>query len=189
MKISDKKLIDEYYRAILNKDAEYEGVFITAVKTTGIFCRPVCTARKPKKENVVFFTTTEEAISSNYRACKVCRPLEKPGETPVYIKKLLQEISDDYSVKIKDSDLLQKGIEPSKVRRWFLKNHGMTFHAYQRVLRLNAAFQKIQSGESVISTAFETGYESLSGFTDSFKSMFGMPPSNIKKPFQTSIGE
>jgi AraC family transcriptional regulator of adaptative response/methylated-DNA-[protein]-cysteine methyltransferase len=189
MKISDKKLIDEYYRAILNKAVEYEGVFITAVKTTGIFCRPICTARKPKKENVVFFTTTEEAIFSNYRACKVCRPLEKLGETPAYIKKLLQEISDDYSVKIKDSDLLQKGIEPSKVRRWFLKNHGMTFHAYQRVLRLNAAFQKIQSGESVISTAFETGYESLSGFTDSFKSMFGMPPSNIKKPVQSSIGE
>ena len=62
------------YEAIIRKDAEYEGIFITAVKTTGIFCRPVCTARKPKPENVEFYDSPEAAILSGYRPCKVCSP-------------------------------------------------------------------------------------------------------------------
>lgn len=189
MKISSEKLIEEYYQAILEKDSDYENVFFTAVKTTGIFCRPTCTARKPKKKNIEFFTTTDDAIQKGFRACKICRPLDKIGAAPDFIKKLLREISNDFSVKIKDSDLLRKGIEPSKVRRWFLKNYGMTFHAYQRSLRLNAAFKKIENGESVTATAFETGYESLSGFTDSFKSAFGIAPSNVKKRLQANNRE
>lgn len=168
------------YKALLDKDVSYEGTFIAAVKTTGIFCRPTCTARKPKEENVEFFKTTKDAILKGYRPCKVCNPLEKLGETPDFIKDILKEFSSNPSIKFKDWDLIQKGIEPSKIRRWFLKNHGITFHAYQRMFRINSAFKKIQNGESVTSVAFETGYESLSGFNDSFKSIFGVSPSNSK---------
>ncbi|MDP1994016.1 MAG: Ada metal-binding domain-containing protein, partial [Ignavibacteria bacterium] len=169
------------YKALLNKDVSYEGIFIAAIRTTGIFCRPTCTARKPKEENVEFFRTTKDAILKGYRPCKVCNPLEKLGETPTYIKDILEKLSTNPSVKIKDWDLTQKGIEPSKVRRWFLKNHGITFHAYQRMFRINSAFKKIQNGESVTSAAFDAGYDSLSGFNDSFKSIFGVSPSNSKE--------
>ena len=168
------------YQALVDKDASYEGRFVAAVKTTGIFCRPTCTARKPKKENVEFFPSTKEAITKGYRPCKVCSPLEKPGETPDFIKKLLHELNGDLSVKFKDFDLVQRGIEPSKIRRWFLKNHGITFHAYQRISRINYAFRRIQDGEPVTSVAYDTGYESLSGFGDSFKSIFGVSPVNSK---------
>lgn len=168
------------YRALVNKDVSYEGTFFAAVVTTGIFCRPTCTARKPKEENVEFFRTTKEAILKGYRPCKVCNPLEKLGETPDYIKEILEQLNADPSIKIKDWDLTQKGIEPSKVRRWFLKNHGITFHSYQRMFRINSAFKKILNGESVTSVAFDAGYESLSGFNDSFKSIFGVSPSNSK---------
>jgi len=168
------------YKALVAKDVSYEGIFIAGVKTTGIFCRPTCPARKPKAENVEFFKTTKDAILKGYRPCKVCNPLEKLGETPVYIKKILEELNTNPSKKFKDWDLVQEGIEPSKIRRWFLKNHGITFHSYQRMFRINSAFKKIQNGESVTSVAFDTGYESLSGFTDSFKSIFGVSPSNSK---------
>ena len=168
------------YKALVAKDVSYEGIFIAGVKTTGIFCRPTCPARKPKVENVEFFKTTKDAILKGYRPCKVCNPLEKLGETPGYIKKILEELNANPSKKFKDWDLVQKGIEPSKIRRWFLKNHGITFHSYQRMFRINSAFKKIQNGESVTSVAFDTGYESLSGFTDSFKSVFGVSPSNSK---------
>jgi AraC family transcriptional regulator of adaptative response/methylated-DNA-[protein]-cysteine methyltransferase len=170
----------EMYQALLNKDVSYEGSFIAAVKTTGIFCRPTCTARKPKKENVEFFNNTKEAILSGYRPCKVCSPLVMLGETPDYIKNLLIEITGDPSKKFKDWDLRQKGIEPSKIRRWFLKNHGITFHSYQRMFRINTAFKKIQNGESVSAAAFDSGYESISGFNDTFKNVFGVSPSNSK---------
>lgn len=168
------------YRALVEKDVTFEGTFIAAVKTTGIFCRPTCTARKPKAENVEYFSSTKEAIQKGYRPCKVCNPLEKIGETPDYIKDILNVLNTDPSVKFKDWDLVQRGIEPSTLRRWFLKNHGITFHAYQRMFRINSAFKKIQKGEPVTSVAFDTGYESLSGFTDSFKSIFGVSPSNSK---------
>lgn len=169
------------YTALVEKDVSYEGSFIAAVKTTGIFCRPTCTARKPKKENVEFFKTTKEAILHGYRPCKVCNPLEMMNETPDYIKNILKEISADPSQKFKDCDLRLKVIEPATIRRWFLKNHGITFHSYQRLFRINSAFKKIRNGEAVTATAFDTGYESLSGFTDSFKSIFGVSPSNSKQ--------
>ena len=168
------------YKALVNKDVSYEGTFIAAIKTTGIFCRPTCTARKPKLENVEFFGTVKEAILKGYRPCKVCNPLEKLGATPEYIKEILNELSSDPSLKFKDWDLTQRGIEPNNIRRWFLKNHGITFHSYQRMFLINSAFKKIQNGEPVTSVAFETGYESLSGFNDSFKSIFGVSPSNSK---------
>jgi AraC family transcriptional regulator of adaptative response/methylated-DNA-[protein]-cysteine methyltransferase len=168
------------YKALVEKDITFEGSFIAAVKTTGIFCRPTCTARKPKIENVEFFKTTKEAILKGYRPCKVCHPLERIGETPDYIKELIDEINEHPEMKFKDWNLVQRGIEPGKLRRWFLKNLGITFHAYQRMYRINSAFKKIQNGESITSVAFDTGYESSSGFNDSFKSIFGVSPTNSK---------
>lgn len=178
---TELNLEDTYYQAILAKDSTYEGTFITAVKTTGIFCRPTCRARKPKRENVTFFQNTKEAILSGYRPCKVCNPLERMDETPQFIKTILNELAADPSVKFKDWDLLQKGIQPSQIRRWFLKNHGMTFQAYQRAFRINSAFKKIQQGEPVTSVAFDSGFESLSGFGESFKAIFGISPKNSKQ--------
>ena len=183
------------YEAIVNKDSSFEGLFYTAVKTTGIFCRPTCTARKPKRENVEFFQTSKEAILKGYRPCKVCFPLEKYNETPAGIKEILQQMSNDPSVKFKDYDLRVRGLEPAKVRRWFLKNHGITFQSFQRMHRINSAFKKIRDGEPVLSAAIDSGYESLSGFNDTFKSVFGVSPSNSKstnvidlKRIETPIG-
>lgn len=172
---------DIFYQALLSRDSSFEGVFVAGIKTTGIFCRSTCTARKPKRENVEFFSTTKEAILKGYRACKVCHPMEKAGNTPEYVDRILQLLDKDPSLKLKDYDLLQLGVEPSKIRRWFLKNHGITFHAYQRMYRINSAFKKLQSGTSVTDIAFDSGYESLSGFNDSFKKIFGVSPKNSKE--------
>ena len=79
------------YKAIVEKDTSFEGVFFTAVKTTGIFCRPSCTARKPKLENVEFLKTSKECILKGYRACKVCNPLKNVNQTPVEIQKIINE--------------------------------------------------------------------------------------------------
>ncbi|QEC43600.1 bifunctional transcriptional activator/DNA repair enzyme AdaA [Pseudobacter ginsenosidimutans] len=172
---------ERMYQAIIDKDPSFEGQFITAVKTTGIFCRPTCTARKPKPENVEFLPSTAEAMRRGYRPCKVCHPLESAGEAPEQIRVLMKKIQDDPTTKLKDWDLVQLGLEPSQVRRWFLKNHGITFHAYQRMFRLNTAFTKIRNGESVTAAAFDAGYESLSAFGDSFRNVYGVSPSNSRQ--------
>ncbi len=168
------------YQALVDKDSSFEGSFIAAVKTTGIFCRPTCTAKKPKKENVEFFGTTREAIQQGYRPCKVCSPLEKAGETPEYIRNIIEEISNGVGKGLSDIDLKERGVEPNTIRRWFKKYHGITFHGYQRMLRINSAFKKIQNGQSVTSTAFDSGYESLSGFGETFKSVIGVSPLESK---------
>ncbi|SBW07040.1 conserved hypothetical protein [uncultured Dysgonomonas sp.] len=172
---------DIFYEALVAKDPSFEGTFFAGIKTTGIFCRPTCTARKPKRENVEFFASAKDAILKGYRACKVCHPMEKAGSTPEYVDHVLRLLDEDPSLKLKDYDLLKLDIEPSKIRRWFLKNHGITFHAYQRMYRINTAFKKLQTGTSVTDIAFDSGYESLSGFNDSFKKVFGVSPKNSKE--------
>jgi len=171
----------EKYDVIGTQDSSYEGFFITGVKTTGIFCRPSCRARKPKAENVVFFDDTKNALQHGYRPCKICKPMEKLDETPSEIRKVIKELHQDPYLRIKDQDLLERGIEPSRIRRWFKKHHQMTFHAYQRMLRINSAYQSIKNGKSVIDSAFESGYDSLSGFGESYRSIFGEPPTSPGK--------
>ena len=186
---------DIMYQASFNKNPDFEGIFWMGVKTTGIFCRPTCTARKPKSENVEFFQNTKDAILKGYRPCKVCKPLENPNETPEYIQEILEELRENPALKFKDFDLVQRGVEPATVRRWFQKNHGMTFQAFQRMFRLNTAFKKIQQGENIMETAYDSGFESLSGFNESFKTIFGVSPKNSKtqkiidlKRIETPIG-
>ena len=168
------------YQATLNKNSEFLGVYWMAVKTTGIFCLPTCTAKKPKKENVEFFESSKDALEKGYRPCKICKPLENSDATLIEIQKLLKEISENSELKLKDADLVERDLNPATIRRWFLKNHGMTFQTFQRKLNLNKAFKKIQEGENIIETAFESGFESLSGFNESFKKIFGNSPKNSK---------
>lgn len=171
---------EQMYQASLDKNPDFEGVFWMGVKTTGIFCRPTCTARKPKPENVEFFSNTKDAILKGYRPCKICKPLENPNETPKEIRKILEELFENPALKFKDYDLVKRGLEPATVRRWFLKNHGITFHAFQRMFKINSAFKKLQQGENVLDVAFDNGYESLSGFNESFKNIFGVSPKHSK---------
>ncbi|MFT3993737.1 MAG: methylated-DNA--[protein]-cysteine S-methyltransferase [Dysgonomonas sp.] len=171
---------DIFYKALVEKDSSFEGTFIAGIKTTGIFCRPTCTARKPKKENVEFFESTKEAILKGYRACKICHPMEKLGVAPDYVLNVLERLEKEPTTKIKDYDLVKMGIDPATIRRWFQKNHNLTFHAYQRMYRINNAFKKYQSGQTITDIAFDSGYESLSGFNDTFKSIIGVSPQNSK---------
>lgn len=168
------------YDALVRKDSQFEGVFFAAVKTTGIFCRPTCTARKPKFENVEFYNSSKEAIQHGYRPCKVCSPLEQQDEAPAFIKQLLGLIQEQPDKKIRDYELRQMGIEPVQVRRWFKKHHNLTFQAFQRMQRINHAFGMIRYGEKVTSAAFENGYDSLSGFNYSFKKTTGFAPADSK---------
>ena len=168
-----------FFKAFMERDPSFEGVFVVAVKTTGIFCRPTCPA-KPKRENVEFYPSPREAMANGYRPCKVCRPLEKIGDPPPEIKRLLTHMEENPTVKLKDTDLANLGLEPSQVRRWFLKNYKQTFHAYQRMFRANSAFQRFRSDQSVTDVAFDSGYDSLSGFNSMFKNIIGMSPQNSK---------
>lgn len=166
----------EMYRALLERDASYEGVFYLGVRTTGIFCRPTCPAKKPKAKNVQFFASTREALTAGYRPCRRCTPMKPVGKPPEWLEALLRSIEDDPARRWKDADLRADGLDPARVRRWFKRHHNMTFHAYQRARRLGLALGQILSGDDIMGTAYDHGYESLSGFHDAFAHLFGETP-------------
>ncbi len=175
-KLSHSKM----YKALVDKDSSFEGTFIACVKTTGIFCRPTCRARKPKKENVEFVHTTQDALRKGYRPCKVCEPLSAASEEPLWLKDLLTYIEENSISRMKDQDIRERGLDPNRVRRWFKKNHNITFQAYLRSIRLGNAFGHLTNGGKVIDTAFTNGYESLSGFSSAFKKLTGKAPIKSK---------
>jgi AraC family transcriptional regulator of adaptative response/methylated-DNA-[protein]-cysteine methyltransferase len=163
--------------AFLGGDSDYDGVFVTAVRTTGIFCRPSCPARKPNPENVEFFACPRDALLAGYRPCKRCTPLADIGAAPEWLAPLLAEIERDPARRWSDADLRELGLTPDRVRRWFKTNHGMTFHAYSRARRLGRALGQLRFGDRVIDAALDAEYESLSGFADAFAGFFGDAPS------------
>lgn len=166
----------EMRRAYLRKDSTYDGIFFLAVRTTGIFCRPSCTARTPLPKNVEFFPSTKEAIFAGYRPCKVCKPMEAIGTPPEWVGSLLSAIEKDPTARYSDSFLKKNGFEPSRARRFFLKNYGMTFQAYCRGRRLGTSFEQIRNGVDLDDVALGYGYNSHSGFRDAFKKTFGTAP-------------
>jgi AraC family transcriptional regulator of adaptative response/methylated-DNA-[protein]-cysteine methyltransferase len=168
-------------KAFYAKDSTYEGAFYVGVRTTGIFCRPTCTAKKPRPENIEFFPSTQDALLHGFRPCKICRPLGKNGEVPGWLHPLLSEINNHPDERFKDSDLRERGLDPNRVRRWFKKNHGITFVAFQRLQRISQAFHQIQHGSKVIEAAYDAGYESLSGFTHSFHKQTGFSPNQSRR--------
>lgn len=166
----------EMVRAMQECDTAYEGVFFTAVKTTGIFCRPTCTARKPKPENMDFFCTADDALAAGYRPCKRCNPLQMVADAPDWVKALLEAVEARPENRWSDQEILAQGVEPLRLRRWFKQHFGMTFHAYIRARRLGSALGHIHAGENVDGVAFEHGYESLSGFREAFQKTFQTTP-------------
>lgn len=168
---------EEMYAALLRRDPDMDGVFYVAVRTTGIFCRPVCPSRTPLQKNVEFFATTAEAEAAGYRACKRCRPLEVPGSVPTDVCALAEAVRADPAKVWTSDELREMGWDPVTVRRKFMRHFGQTFAAYVRSQRLAHASALLSEGTAVIDAQLEAGFESGSGFREAFARHFGTPPS------------
>lgn len=177
MQISEPTQIDSYYEALLNRDSSYVGIFYVGVKTTSVFCIATCRARKPKKENVIFYSEVKDALDNGFRPCKICHPTEHAVPMPGDIQEAIRMVEDHPKEKVSDQELRDAGISPEKLRRWFKANYGITFQNYQRMYRINEAFLELKSGKKTTHTAFDSGYESLSGFAYTYKKLIGKAPS------------
>lgn len=166
----------EMLRAVQRRDTSYEGVFVLGVRTTGVFCRPGCPARVPNPENIEFFPAPRDALLSGFRPCRRCRPLEPRDVAPDWLRSLLREVDQDPTRRWRQRDLVERGLSPERVRRWFQKHHDMTFQGYLRARRLGMALGSISTGTSVSAAALEHGWDSLSGFNEAFRNLFGAPP-------------
>ncbi len=169
----------EYYQALLDKNVEYEGIFFVGVKTTGVFCRPTCPARKPKFTNCEFFATAKEALLASYRPCQRCRPLSHPQHASATVRKLVNAIEKNPEKRWQEKDLQALAVDSSTARRQFKRRFGMTFIEYARARRMGIAMKQIRQGESIINTQVDMGYESSSGFRDAFSRIMGDAPAKF----------
>jgi AraC family transcriptional regulator of adaptative response/methylated-DNA-[protein]-cysteine methyltransferase len=169
------------HRAFIDRDPSFEGVFYVGVKTTGIFCRVTCPARRPNPENIEYFSSPDEALYAGYRPCSRCKPLDREANRPETLTRLLNAIEQSPAVRISDKELQQMDIDPSTARRQFKRYFGMTFQAYQRARRMGSALHDIRAGQPVIDAQIEQGFSSASGFWQSFRQVFGTPPSQSQQ--------
>jgi len=173
--------IPEMERAWRRRDASYDGLFFPAVRTTGVFCRPSCRARKPKPQNVEYFQRPGDALRAGYRPCKRCRPMDANGQPPQWVRRLFVEVDKTPTARIRDADLRSMSIEPTRARRFFNEHYGMTFQAYCRARRMGEALSQVQRGADLASLAVEHGYDSTSGFRDAFRRTFERTPGRSRR--------
>lgn len=178
-----------YYQAYCARDTRFDGVFFVGVKTTGIYCRPVCTARTPKRENCVFFRSAAAAEQESYRPCLKCRPELAPGLAPVddsgrvanAIATQLQSTPDGEKHDLEQiADQFQ--LSSRQVRRIIKKEYGVTPIQLIQTNRLLLAKQLLtETGLPVTQIAYASGFSSLRRFNDAFSRYYNMPPSHMRK--------
>ncbi|MDQ6808528.1 MAG: trifunctional transcriptional activator/DNA repair protein Ada/methylated-DNA--[protein]-cysteine S-methyltransferase [Verrucomicrobiota bacterium] len=167
---------DMMYQALLERDASFEGIFFVGVRTTGIFCRPTCPAKKPARANVDFFPTPSEALHGGYRPCLRCQPMDPEQRPPKLIERLRAEVEKAPGGRLTDKELSSLSIDPSTARRQFKRHYGMTFQAYHRARRMGFALREVRKGSRVDDAQSGSGFESASGFREAFARIFGDAP-------------
>lgn len=171
----------EMERASSARDSSYDGIFFLGVKSTGIFCRPSCPARKPLPKNTEYYGSAREALFAGFRPCKRCRPMETDGKPPEWVGQLLSTIEKNPTGRYGDAYLRSVQIDPARARRYFMKTYGMTFQAYARGRRLGTSLEQIRNGADLDDVVLGHGYNSHSGFREAFTKTFGRPPGKSRE--------
>nr|WP_244513435.1 bifunctional transcriptional activator/DNA repair enzyme AdaA [Oceanobacillus limi] len=178
------------WNATISCSSAYDGLFFYAVKTTGVFCRPSCKSRIPKRENVSFFSNAAEACKMGYRPCKRCRPDLKSIITydPIesVIEDTMQAIENNYSQKMTlDEMAAMVGVSPFHLNRLFKDRTGNTPRMYLEKVRITKAKELLVT-TTLNSTeiGYQVGYQSISSFYHAFKRGTGLSPSQFQARYQ-----
>lgn len=183
---------DVFYKALIARDDRFDGKFFIGVKTTGIYCRPICPA-KPKRENVEFFLSATAAEKSGYRPCRRCRPECAPlspawfGKSAVVQRALRVIAADGFFEADEDRFADQFGVSARHLRRLFVEDVGLTPKQIAFNNRLNFARKLIvESSLPMTSVATTAGFASLRRFNDAFKKRFHQAPSRLRRKNERS---
>lgn len=163
------------WRIALAKDRRFDGCFVTGVLSTGIYCRPSCPARPPKRENVKFFARPEDAEAAGLRACLRCRP-EAQARDEAAVAEALSLLRAAQEALSLEHLAAATGYSPTHFQKVFKRAVGLSPAAYQRALRLERAAQALSGGDSVTEAIYEAGYSAPSRFYEA-SDRLGMAPS------------
>ena len=179
---------DQCYQAVTSRDRRFDGMFFTAVRTTGIFCRPSCPARTPRRENVDFFVTAAAAADAGFRACRRCRPDASPnspqwdtrGDIVARAMRLIRDgVVDRGGV---DSLAASLGYSTRQLGRLIYAELGAGPLALARTERVRTARTLIEATSMPMSDiAFAAGFSSIRQFNDTFRAMYSISPRQLRR--------
>lgn len=167
---------EKAWQAFTRRDRAFDGRFVIGVLTTGIYCRPSCAARQPRRENVRFFADGGEAQAAGLRACKRCLPDEVARDEAAVLAAIDEIKSSEGAPQL--AELAQAvGYSPTHFQRVFTRSTGLSPAAYARALREERAREALANSGSVTEAIYEAGFEAPSRFYDSMEGKLGMAPS------------
>lgn len=181
------------YSALKSHDPRFDGVFFVGVTSTGIYCRPICPAKVPKRENCVFFENAGAAEKASFRPCLRCRPELAPGKAPVdqahrlahaIVRRIDEGLADEGAGLEEIAE--EFGLSSRQLRRVVQQELGVSPIELIQTRRLLLAKQLLTETKlPIIDVAFASGFSSLRRFNDAFSTRYRMPPSRLRKEAAT----
>jgi AraC family transcriptional regulator of adaptative response/methylated-DNA-[protein]-cysteine methyltransferase len=175
---------DEFWNAILTKDRTFDGQFVFAVSSTGIYCRPSCPSRRPKRENVSFFALSAAAESAGFRACLRCHPDRMQTSNPqlAMVQQVCGLIENNDGGPVTLESLSERvGVSSFHLQRTFKSIMGMSPSEYAEARRVNKFKQSVQAGEKITDAIYDAGFGSSSRLYELASSQLGMTPATYGK--------
>jgi AraC family transcriptional regulator, regulatory protein of adaptative response / methylated-DNA-[protein]-cysteine methyltransferase len=174
---------EERWQAVKRRDPAFDGKYLFAVRTTGVYCRPSCASRPAKRENVAFFLTAAEAEKAGYRACKRCRPdkLGAPDPQVQAVKRACERIEQAEEAPKLAELAASARLSPYHFHRVFKAITGVTPKAYAAETRARRAADKLRTAETVTEAIYDAGFNSSSRFYENTAARLGMTPSAVRR--------
>ena len=172
------------WRSVLERDRQSDGRFVHAVRSTGIYCRPSCHSRRPRREHASFFPSCDAAQSQGYRPCKRCRPQETSGEDPDtrLVRLAYEYLSSGHAEPVGLEEVsAQTGVTPARLRKAFKNVTGLSFLQFVDARPLDQLKSRLQEGQDVTSALYDSGYSSTSRLYEKAPAQLGMTPNTYRK--------
>ncbi len=172
----------EAWRAVLARDRTLDGSFVYAVRTTGVYCRPSCPSRRPRRGNVAFYAAAADAERDGFRACARCGPDSPLGASEEAVRRALALIDALQEERLSLGDLARRvGLSPFHLQRTFSRLVGLSPRAYQDARRLGRFKARVRAGEPVGAATYGAGYGSSRGLYESARAGLGMTPAVYRR--------
>jgi AraC family transcriptional regulator of adaptative response/methylated-DNA-[protein]-cysteine methyltransferase len=168
------------WQQVMARDARQDGRFVFAVRTTGIYCRPSCPSRRPRRESVEFFADPNQAERAGYRACLRCKPTELSSQAQ-YVARARQLLDNAESVMTLSGLSKRVGLSPFHLQRLFKRATGLSPREYQSARRMQQVKSGLRNGDDVTTALYDAGFGSPSRLYEKAPQQLGMTPGEYRR--------
>ena len=180
---------ENYWQAVLARDAQFESAFVYAVRSTGVYCRPTCASRRPSRDQVAFYSGPEAAEQAGFRPCRRCRPRGEAADSRSAQAKLVERLCREIEAGLDEGDgaitlaaLSQRvGANVYQIQRSFKRVMGITPRQYADAKRLGRLKSRLREGQDVTGALYDAGYGSSRVLYERAPSRMGMTPATYRK--------